>query len=66
VTDDGGMRTACGLISDFATCASTPIIKRINELITMLKQVLLEPQIVTTVKLHAIIAIGDIALFAES
>ena len=32
----------------------------------MLKQVLLEPQIVTTVKLHAIISIGDIALFAES
>jgi hypothetical protein len=32
----------------------------------MLKQVLLEPQIVTTVKLHAIVAIGDIALFAES
>jgi hypothetical protein len=66
VTDDGGMRTACGLISDFATNAPTPIIKRINELINMLKQVLLEPQIVTTVKLHAIIAIGDIALFAES
>jgi hypothetical protein len=60
------MRTACGLISDFATCASTPIIKRMNELITMLKQVLLEPQIVTSVKSHAIIAIGDIALFADS
>ena len=65
VTDDGGMRTSCGLISDFASCAPLPIIKRINDIITVLKRVLLEPQIDTTVKLHAIIAIGDIALCAE-
>jgi hypothetical protein len=60
------MRTACGLISDFASVASGTIVRRINDLITILKRVLLEPQIVTNVKLHAIVAIGDIALFAES
>jgi len=60
------MRTACGLISDFAECSKSTIVKKINDLIEVLKRVLLEPQIVTTVKLHAIIAIGDIALFAES
>lgn len=39
---------------------------RLNDLITLLKNVLLEPQIMTSVKLHAIIAIGDIALTTES
>jgi len=66
VTDDGGMRTACGLISDFSNFTSSAIVMRLNDLITLLKNVLLEPQIMTSVKLHAIIAIGDIALTTES
>lgn len=43
LTDESGMRTACGLISDFAICAPEVIVNNIANLIALLKNVLQEP-----------------------
>ncbi len=64
-TDEFSIRTACGLITDISTCLSEAISQSQDTLVPILKEILLTSQVNIEVKLHAIIAIGDVCLAGD-
>jgi hypothetical protein len=59
------MRNACGLITDISTCLPETVSQVQDTLVPLLKDILLTNQVNIEVKLHAIIAIGDVCLAGD-
>lgn len=64
-TDEFSMRHACGLISDISTCLPEVISQASETIVPLLKDILTTNQVNIEVKLHAIIAIGDVCLASD-
>lgn len=65
ITDEFSMRTACGLVTDVANNLMEAVVARSETLIPILRNILQAGSVDIDVKLHAIIAIGDIVIASE-
>lgn len=65
-TDSECMRYACGLVSDMASWLPESIAPRFEELIPLIRQILQTGEVDISVKLTAIIAVGDVCMVTES